>query len=293
MNPLVSILVANYNNSSFIAQTLDSAIAQSYDNIEIIIVDDKSTDDSVQLIQNYISKHPSFRISLFENERNLGCGGVKRRCVEYSNGAFFTFLDPEDTILSDSIQLLMEEHFRNEQLGIVYSTHYLCNDKLEPQSISAYPGRIPDGQSHLTSTGGHISALAVCRRSVYDKTSGINPEYQVSEDQDLYMKMEEQAPVLFVDKAMYYYRKHDHNTSWNEKKAYVNSYWKFRCNFAAYERRTLLRGTVDNISKTEYHKMKMSYYILQAKENKRNHRCFEMLSCYAKAIRFKLLMCIC
>ena len=158
------------------------------------------------------------------------------------------------------------------ELGLVYCTHYLCNEKLEIQGISSYPGAIPHGQSHLTSTGGHISALAICRRAVYDKTEGINAAYQVSEDQDLYLKMEEVAPVRYVDKPMYFYRKHGHNSSWNERKVFNNFYWKYHCEKAAYLRRKRSKCPVANLSRLEMDRMSFSYYLRLGKERWRSGR---------------------
>jgi glycosyltransferase involved in cell wall biosynthesis len=216
--PLASILIANYNNGKFITETLDSAINQSYKNIEIIIVDDASTDNSVELIENYIRLPPEYKIELFKNNFNYGCGRTKRKCVDIARGDFFAFLDPDDTIELNAVETLLEQFGLHPECSIVYSTHYLCNEQLEPQSISDWVGAIPAGQSHLNSTGGHISAFALCSKKCYDQTLGIDPKFVVSEDQDMYLKMEEVAPVFYFDKPLYYYRKHDNNISWNEKK---------------------------------------------------------------------------
>ncbi|MDR2840212.1 MAG: glycosyltransferase family 2 protein, partial [Paludibacter sp.] len=224
--PLVSLLVANFNNGQFVEETLQSAVNQTYPNTEIIVIDDASTDNSVATINAFISKKSDKNIRFFENEVNSGgCGGIKRQCIALSRGEYFAFLDPEDTIEPDTVALLLAEHRQHPNLSIVYCTHWLCNVRLEPQSISTWVGKIPEGQSHLTSTGGHISAFALCKRANYNATEGINAAYEVAEDQDLYLKMEEIAPVLYVDKAMYYYRKHDHNSSWNDAKHYINLRW--------------------------------------------------------------------
>ena len=264
--PLVSILIANYNNGQFIADTMESAIAQTYPSIEIVIVDDGSTDGSVEVIERFINAYPDKHIRLYKNADNKGCGRIKRQCVELSEGAFFCFLDPEDTIVPEAIATLMAVHSDHPEYGIVYCTHYLCNELLEIQGISTYPGLIPQGQSHLTSSGGHISALAICRRSIYDKTSGINATYEVAEDQDLYLKMEEQAPVHYLDKPMYYYRKHDHNSSWNERKTFNNFYWRYHCVKAAFKRRKKNNYPVDNLSRHEMDRMSFSFYLRLGKD---------------------------
>lgn len=284
--PLVSILVANYNNGRFIAETLESAVKQTYPSIEIVIVDDGSKDNSIQVIESFMASHPEVKAKLFRNEDNKGCGRIKRQCVELSEGEYFCFLDPEDTIVSEAVATLMEVFACHPEYSVVYCTHYLCNKRLEPLEVSTYPGRIPEGQSHLTSDEGHISALALCNRQVYDKTSGINATYQVSEDQDLYLKMEEMAPVFYVDKPMYFYRKHDHNTSWNESKAFNNYYWKYYCMKAAYRRRKKLGAAIDNLSRHDMDKMSLSFYVRLGKEQWRKGCHLSSCTAFLKALPY-------
>ena len=284
--PLVSILVANYNNGRFIADTLESAARQTYPNIEIVIVDDGSKDDSLKVIESFMASHPEVKVKLFKNDDNRGCGRIKRQCVESSEGEYFCFLDPEDTMVPEAVATLMEVFKDHPEYGVVYCTHFLCNEKLEPQSVSTYPGKIPVGQSHLTSTEGHISALALCKRYVYHQTSGINASYQVSEDQDLYLKMEEIAPVFYVDKPMYFYRKHDHNTSWNESKVFDNFYWKYVCERDAYQRRKKADSSIDNFSRREMNSKTFSYYLRLGKEHWRKRQFLPALFAYLRMMPY-------
>jgi glycosyltransferase involved in cell wall biosynthesis len=262
--PLVSLLIANLNNGRFLSEALASAIAQTHREMEIVVVDDGSSDNSVEVIQSFTASHPEANILFYRNEQPAGCGRIKRQLIELSHGEFFIFLDPEDTMTPEAIATLLAEHERGTY-SIVYGTHYLCDEQLQPIGVSNYPGAIPAGQSHLTSKEGHISAPALCRRSCYDRTEGINPKYYVSEDQDLYLKMEEVASVLFVNKPLYYYRHHGNNTSWNDDKTFTNYYWRYHCMRAAYLRRKRNKLAVDNLSKHEMNRMTRNYCVRLAK----------------------------
>ena len=259
--PLISILVANYNNARFILDSLESAVRQTYPNVELVIIDDGSTDNSIQLINEFKNSHPDYDIKLIKNADNRGCGRIKRQCIELSHGEYFIFLDPEDTFTTDALVTLFAEYEKNAKYSIVYGTHYLCDERLQPQSVSTYPGVIPAGQSHLTSTAGHVSAPALCRRSCYDCTEGINPKFYVAEDQDLYLKMEEVAPVLFVNQPLYYYRHHDNNTSWNEAMKFTNFYWRYHCVRSTYIRRKRSKTPAPNLTGNEMRQLTISYYI--------------------------------
>ena len=272
-NPIkVSILIANFNNSKYIAETLDSAIAQlsPIDSMprfnqwaEIIIVDDCSTDDSISVIRSYMSAHQDIPIYLYQNEMNLGCGGTKRRCVELSQGEFFIFLDSDDALLPEAIQSLYYPHAQ-KKYSIVYASHYFCNENLEVQSISSFPGKIPANQTNLSSKSGHITHPALCRRAFYDQTEGINPNYRVCEDTDFYCKMEEVAPVYYVGLPLEYYRHHKSNTSWNPASNIQNHYWILQMAETTYRRRR--KNGFNNISWCELQKRRFEYHRFCAKE---------------------------
>ena len=284
--PLVSLLVANFNNAQFIEETLLSAINQTYSNIEIIVVDDASTDNSVAVIEQFVQAHKTFDIQLYRNYTNHGCGRVKRKCIDIVRGDYFAFLDPEDTIIPTAVEELLTVHLENPQYSIVYSTHYLCNEKLEPQSVSTWSGEISEGQSHLTSTKGHIAHFVLCKKRDYDKTLGIHPEYIVAEDQDLFLKMEEIAPVFFVNKPLYYYRKHDHNISWNENHRYRNLYWYHLAENSAYTRRKKNKTVAANYTRVQVDRKNLSYYLQMAKFYRRQKKLFIMLKHYGISIRY-------
>jgi len=133
----------------------------------------------------------------------------------------------------------------------------------------------------LTSTGGHISAFALCNRSFYDKTEGINPTYAVAEDMDLYLKMEETAPVFYFDKPVYYYRKHDNNSSWSYEKRYNNLYWRHAAETAAYERRKKNKTQAQNLSCVQLHRKKFTFNMQYAKF-------LRMQKCYFKSILYNI-----
>jgi glycosyltransferase involved in cell wall biosynthesis len=89
-----SILVANYNNGKYFQDCWKSIVEQTYTNWEVIIVDDGSTDDSLELINSVIGNDT--RVIIEKIEKNKGCGSAKKRCVELAQGDLCAFLDPDD-----------------------------------------------------------------------------------------------------------------------------------------------------------------------------------------------------
>lgn len=94
MNDLVSIITPTYNASKFIEETINSVIHQSYECWELIIIDDCSTDNTVQTIKNFIKKDK--RIHLIQNEKNLGPALTRNKGIKFASGAYVAFLDSDD-----------------------------------------------------------------------------------------------------------------------------------------------------------------------------------------------------
>lgn len=105
-NNLVSIVTPNYNCGRFISQTIESVIAQSYPNWELIIVDDCSNDDSVAIAQKYA--HMDKRIKLLINEKNCGAAISRNRAIEQSKGEFIAFLDSDDLWMPNKLEKQIE-----------------------------------------------------------------------------------------------------------------------------------------------------------------------------------------
>lgn len=283
VSPLISVLVANYNNGCYITETLNSVVAQTYDNIEIVILDDCSSDNSLQIITCYQQQYPQLNLLLRQNDTNHGVGYTKHRLIELSHGDYFIFLDPDDTITPDCLQTLFNAHLRGEY-SITYATHWLCNEQLQPHRLSDWAGEIPIGETHFTAAHGHISAPALCKRAIYNQTDGINSNLLVAEDQDLYVKMEEIAPVLFVNQPLYYYRGHDHNMSRNDAHRLLNLQEQHKYIEDNFLRRKKQHPEVPNLTTRQLMQHRMHYHLSLS-------RYFFQQKQHTKAVRQYLLAC--
>ncbi|MDC4181619.1 glycosyltransferase family 2 protein [Mycoplasma bradburyae] len=101
-NPLVSILIPVYNNAKTIETTVSSALFQSYKNIEIICIDDSSSDNSYQVLKRFETFEQNVRI--YKNQTQKGRGFVYDQLVKYASGHFFLFLEPPNTLNQDAIK---------------------------------------------------------------------------------------------------------------------------------------------------------------------------------------------
>jgi len=104
-NPLVSVIIPVYNRSNTILYTLNSVKDSIYRPIEIIIIDDLSTDNSFELCDNFATKNSneSFQIFLYKNEINMGAVFSRNVAFKFTNGKYIQFLDSDDKIMEDKI----------------------------------------------------------------------------------------------------------------------------------------------------------------------------------------------
>jgi glycosyltransferase involved in cell wall biosynthesis len=228
-----SILIANYNNGRFFKDCFDSIITQTYTNWEVIIVDDASTDDSIELIKAQIGDDSRF--VLVQNEQNGGCGYTKRRCAEFATGELCGFLDPDDALMPEAVQVMVDAHIKAINVSMVYSNYYSCDENLKPKYI--YKGTSIRGISCLE-YGNSITHFVSFKNRCYKASEGINPHLKRAVDQDLYYKLEEQGDIKHVDSITYKYRVHGGgiSTNNNSAKAFANHMYVI---FQACKRRDL------------------------------------------------------
>ena len=125
MSGLVSIITPSYNSSRFIKTSIDSVLSQTYQDFEMIIVDDMSPDNSNEIIEQYI-KNDS-RIKLIKLDENLGPAGARNRAIEEAKGRYIAFLDSDDIWMSEKLKKQIEFMNKNN-LSLTYSSYKLTDD---------------------------------------------------------------------------------------------------------------------------------------------------------------------
>lgn len=106
--PMISVIVTSYNYGRYILKTLESIKTQTYNNFEIIIVDDKSQDNSVEICEQFISENQDLKITLIKNEKNFGQLYSMLEGLKISRGEFVSFVDSDDILFPE----FLEKHIR-------------------------------------------------------------------------------------------------------------------------------------------------------------------------------------
>lgn len=126
-NPLVSIVVVVYNTEKYLNDCMDSVVNQTYNNLEIICVDDCSTDNSLKILESYALKDS--RIKIITNEKNSGSGITRNKGIDAAHGKYILFVDSDDWIDLTLCEMGIEAAKKNNSDMIFYSYYDVNEDK--------------------------------------------------------------------------------------------------------------------------------------------------------------------
>ena len=122
----VSILIPTYNREKIILETLNCAVNQTYKNTEVIVVDNKSTDNSYEIIKEFAREHPNVKV--YQNNENIGPVKNWRRCLDYATGEYAKILWSDDLIAPGFIEKTLPYLIDHEDVGFVFTGTEIFND---------------------------------------------------------------------------------------------------------------------------------------------------------------------
>ncbi|MDO4763886.1 MAG: glycosyltransferase [Flavobacteriaceae bacterium] len=108
MKPLVTISIPIFKCERFLEKCLESVVAQTYKNIEVTLINDQTPDNSVEIAENFIQKHSLQNWKIYHLEENSGLSVVRNKGIDTAQGKYLFFLDSDDTITPDCIEILVE-----------------------------------------------------------------------------------------------------------------------------------------------------------------------------------------
>lgn len=232
---LVSIVIPNYNYGHFIRETMESAVHQTYPNIEIIVVDDCSTDNSVDIVTEYVNTYDN--VTLYRNEANLGVVGNHNRAVSLSKGRYICVLSSDDYLDVHFVEECVRRFEEHPSAGMVVSAMHLVDDKGVVTDAPNYYGSsfickgIYQCKVFLMSNTFVPSQVLFRRECIEDpKVSGAFTDFaDTFIDTELWYRICLHYDFLYFDKRLCYYR------------SYIGSYSKSYDNLKGAMQYYLLR----------------------------------------------------
>ena len=205
---LMSIIMPAYNRSSLIKDSIDSVLAQTYSKYELIVVDDGSSDDTCEVVENIIDSNPDHNIRLIKLGSNEGVSFARNRGIEQSKGEIIAYLDSDNVWDKDYLLLLNENYLRNKECDTAYAgqeIHYF--DKSTGSSYRTAIRLLPFNRSLIENENFIDLNVFSHRKVLFDRLGGFKEELRRLVDWDLILKYTSEKPALLIPALMnkYYF----------------------------------------------------------------------------------------
>jgi hypothetical protein len=209
--PLISIVIPAYNAEAFIAEAIDSVLAQDYLSYEIIVVDDGSTDNTPGILETYQNHLRVIR------QPNAGLGPARNAGITAARGELIAFLDADDRWLPEKLSKQYECLTHHPKAGLVHS------DLLEwrPQESTQTHRELGRGEfqgsclQRLIHNNRVLPSTVLVKKECLDRVGNFDPKPSGVEDWDLWLRIARQYDFAFVAEPLVLYRMHDANMSAN------------------------------------------------------------------------------
>lgn len=208
---MVTIFITNYNYAAYIEKSIQSVLNQSYKDLELLIIDDGSTDNSKDIIEKY--RHLDFVTIIYQ--KNKGLNITNNIALRTSKGKYIMRLDADDYIEPDAIAAMVEVLESDEELGLVFPNYYYV-DKNE-NIIGTEIRHDFETDVDLFDQPAH-GACTMIRKSFLIEQGGYNESFTCQDGYDLWLKFITNHKVTNIAKPLFYYRQHGSNLTTNENR---------------------------------------------------------------------------
>ena len=202
MNPILSVIVPCFNNSSTVLETIDSVYTQSYQMFEVIFVNDGSTDDSLELVSSFKKQYSKDNLFIL-NQENKGTPTARNQGAAVAKGKYLLFLDADDKIHATYLEKAIRLLDNDDSLNIVY-----CEAEYFDRINKKW--KLPNYSKAGILLENSIFASAIIRKKIFDEVGQFDEKLDYNEDWDLWIRITsliEEKSVFKIKETLFYYRK--------------------------------------------------------------------------------------
>lgn len=206
MCDLVSVIMPSYNTGAYIAEAVRSVQGQTYENWELIIVDDASTDSTDSIVFQFLADS---RISYIKNSKNRGAAACRNRALKEAKGRWIAFLDSDDIWEKTKLERQIAYMENNDY-------HFTYTKYREIDETSAWNGVKVSGPQHISKRGMYRYCWCGCLTVMYDREFVGNIQIKSikkNNDYAIWLKVIEKADCFLLDECLARYRRRRHSIS--------------------------------------------------------------------------------
>lgn len=205
---LVSTVIPSYNSAKFIIEAIESVLSQTYKNIEIIVSDDGSDDNTEEVLRPYLSQ------IVYLKGENSGPATARNRALKIVRGEFIAFLDADDIWLPKKLEEQMKMFIDNPECSVLYSRH-MDFDHESGKKLSIFPDKIYSGMVFDVLLVEKFISLPtiVFKKSIMDEIGFFNENLQTAEDTNFFLRIARKYQFCGMENIHVHRRKHQNNIS--------------------------------------------------------------------------------
>ncbi|SEH72001.1 Glycosyl transferase family 2 [Rheinheimera pacifica] len=218
-SPLVSVIIPCYNSAAHITAAIDSVLTQDYANIEVIVVDDGSTDNSIDILRQFGDK------IIVLQQANQGPAAARNAGMRIASGQFIAFNDSDDLWLPGKLTAQITYLQQHPEIGLCYCGWAIWHGETSLEQISAQladAGQTDAAEDAYYSGWLYLKLLkdsvihtitAVMRREIIDTIGMFNTDYRIGEDHDFWLRISQRYQMAKLSQTYAVYRDNPHSTT--------------------------------------------------------------------------------
>ncbi len=208
----VSVIIPAYNRVNYIDQTIASVLDQTYHNVDLIVVDDGSTDGTYEKILSYGKK---LTLLTHENRANRGQSAAINLGLTNATGKYIAILDSDDYWGLDKLEVQVGYLEKHPDVGLLYTNGYAVDASGEILYPIYADSHIEQNEPDNVLLDCYIllPQNSLVRKSVYDQLAGFNENYRAAQDHDMLIQIAEKTIFTYLPDKLFYYRVHDDSIS--------------------------------------------------------------------------------
>lgn len=254
--PLVSFVMPNYNEGSFIRDALDSILQQTYKNFECIIVDDGSSDNSPGIIKEYAARDP--RIKFFQNEKNMRICRTLNRGISLAKGKYIARMDSDDVCMPNrlEVQVAFMEDPKNAHVGVVGSHCFVIDENGDTVGKKTFPIDDKDIRGQIWYQNPLQHSTTLIRKQAINECGNYDDSFVYAEDLELWVKIGQKYELRNIEEKLMKYRIHGANDIFKHQKTMIKNALRVRRKAVEH-----LGYTMPLKAKIAYVATKIAYYL--------------------------------
>ncbi|MDN4495103.1 glycosyltransferase family 2 protein [Ureibacillus aquaedulcis] len=220
--PFVSVIIPTYNRANQVLEAIQSVLNQTYQDFEILVIDDNSSDNTSQIINDL--KDP--RIYYYKLSKNQGAPTARNIGIKKSKGDLIAFLDSDDQWVFNKLEKQIEIINNDNNIGLVYTGIKVINNQYEKVIKPCKRGDLSESLLKENYVGSTSSILV--KKDLMIEAGGFDLTFKSCQDWDLFIKLSQKTEIDFVEQPLVLYFEHDGERISTNPKSVLDGYYKIQ-----------------------------------------------------------------